>query len=158
MTLNITPIGTPKAFLERAFMQFEDECLLWPFSRDGQGYAKLWYHGRLELAHRVICERFNGKPPSPRHETAHSCGNGTKGCINGHHLRWATPQENTNDKFSHGTVRQGEKHWRTRLTEDDIKSIRSLAGTKGQREIGRWFGISQPQVSDIINRRYWRHV
>jgi len=97
-----TTPGAALRFLESTFAHFQDDCILWPFP-SASGYARVRYYGRSEWANRIVCERFNGKPPTPTHDSAHSCGKGHLGCINGYHLRWATRKENLADMALHGT-------------------------------------------------------
>ena len=144
--------GGPLKYLESLFMHFDDACIFWPFARDSNGQAHLRIEGRDRYGHRIICERFNGKPPSPQHKAAHDCGNGHLGCVNGYHLRWKTQKENSADMFVHGTCRQA------RLTERDVLAIRTLAGTKSQREIGERFGVTQATISRAINGQRWTHI
>lgn len=153
-----TANGAPLRFLESIFTHFEDNCIIWPFGRTLGGYAFIKHDGHQRLTSRIVCERFNGKPPSPKHQSAHSCGKGHLGCINGRHLSWKTSKENRADMLAHGTMPQGERHPRARLTENDVHAIRSLAGTATQREIAGHFGVKEVTVNAIISRRNWRHI
>lgn len=85
-----------------------DECLIWPFARQKDGYPVISHEGRAYGAHRRLCELVNGPPPTPQHQAAHGCGKGHLGCITNRHLRWATPAENCADKVIHGTNRPGK--------------------------------------------------
>ena len=114
--------GEPLKYLESLFTHCEDACISWPFARDSKGYGQIKIGGQARRVHRIVCERFNGKPPTVRHDAAHSCGNGHLGCANGYHLRWATRKENSADRYVHGTFRQAH------LTENDVLAIRALAG------------------------------
>lgn len=44
------------------------------------------------------------------------------------------------------------------LTNEQVRTIRALAGTMLQREIVEMFGIAQGQVSAIVNRRTWAAI
>ena len=48
---------------------------------------------------RIVCEEEHGPPPTPKHHAAHATPRGCIGrlCVNGDHLRWATPKENSQD-------------------------------------------------------------
>lgn len=56
-------------------------------------------------------------------------------------------------------VRRGARHNQAKLTDDDVREIRRLraAGVK-LAAIGRRFGIGTSNVSDIANRKTWRHL
>ena len=52
----------------------------------------------------------------------------------------------------------GERNARAKLSEDDVRTIRGLAGTVTNKELGRRFGVSDVTISYIILRRTWRHI
>ena len=81
----------------------KDSCLAWPFGRTSKGYGKIWVDGKTHLVSRLACAHAHGEAPTLTHEAAHSCGKGHEGCVNPHHLRWATRTENFADKIIHGT-------------------------------------------------------
>jgi hypothetical protein len=133
-----------------------DPCLIWPFARDEAGYGILGRgKGRTKSVSRRICEETYGLPPTPEHETAHSCGRGNDGCVTIGHLRWATRAENMADRLIHGTSNRGARHGMAKLTEADVVQIRNLCGHHFQREIAERFGIDQSTVSDIRRRKLW---
>lgn len=150
----MTKHGDPKRFLEAATEYAGDDCLLWPYG-NVRGYGNLWHNGKHQLVTRIICERLYGAPPTSAHEAAHSCGKGHLGCCNPRHLRWATSRENKADREAHGTAPHGERNSQAKLTASQAAVIRSLRGVSTCREIGRQFGISRTQVSDIQNGKYW---
>ena len=54
---------------------------------------------------------------------------------------------------------RGEKHYRSKLTEADVRRIRELRA-KGHKlkEIAAMYGVSYQNVGYIVNRRRWPHV
>lgn len=150
--------GQPRAFLEKAKTNKSDECLLWPFGHNGAGYGHLEIDGRLTLAHRLICEAFNGPAPDAKQEAAHLCGNGHLGCITGRHLTWKTRGENASDMSIHGTSMRGEKAHFAKLNAADVVAIREMAPRLSHSEIANIFGVSRSNVAYIIRRSTWRHV
>ena len=54
---------------------------------------------RRRYVHRLVCAAFHGPPPTPEHQAAHSDGNPSNNTRS--NLRWATPQENSDDKKIH---------------------------------------------------------
>ncbi len=136
-----------------------DDCLIWPFQRAQEsGVAMVKFKGKQGPATRVMCEMAHGKPPTPQHEAAHSCGKGHLGCISPKHLRWATHTENLADQLQHGTRIRGEKQHFAFLTENIVMEIRALAGSMPQAAIARRFCLRPQHVGKIINRKLWRHV
>jgi hypothetical protein len=144
-----------KKLVEVGLGRSEEECLFWPFATTKNGYALIRLNGKNNIVSRLMCEKLNGPAPSPKHQTAHSCGNGTKGCISGNHLRWATVKENNYDKIAHGTFLRGEDQTSTKLTEKEVIEIRRIAGSMRQEDIGAMYGVSQSTISMIVNRLHW---
>lgn len=128
----------------------QEDCLIFPFSKQSNGYSQFKYKGRYYLAHRQMCRWRHGKPPSKYHFAAHSCGNGHLGCINPGHLSWKTPKENSADRLVHGTMSK-------KLSVSQIRKIRRyLSETKlTYRQIGAKFGISAVMVHNIFHGRAW---
>lgn len=148
-----TPPGEPKRFIEEVALPFDgDECLIWPYTRDGFGYGKT---SDGSYVHRLVCEAANGPPPSPSHEVAHSCGNGHGGCISPKHVRWATRGENARDKVLHGRSLRGAKNPTAKLTEAQILQIRSLKDELTQAAIAKKFGVSKQTISLILKGEVW---
>lgn len=151
--------GAPMKFINEVALPFSgDECLLWPFAKDQHGYGQVWIDGALRGAHRVVCIKSHGQAPSPSSQAAHSCGMGHEGCVNPRHLRWDTRIGNFLDKEAHGTLAFGEKHPSSKLTDDDIREIRSLSSTMPQKDIAEMFGVSKPTISAIMTGKRWAHV
>lgn len=100
--------GKPVAYLHEIVFAYEgDECLIWPFSKDRKGYGQVRFAGKLHIVSRLACQEANGPPPTPKHEAAHSCGNGHLACATKRHLSWKTRTENMADKVMHGTSMRG---------------------------------------------------
>lgn len=144
--------GSPMEWLEAHVDYDGDECLIWPFQRDKDGYAT----GSRYRACRVMCDRRHGPAPVTSMVAAHNCGKGHEGCINPRHLRWTTQQDNIDDKKLHGTVLSGERHCLAKLTELQVKEIRRLRGTITQRDVAALYGISTSNVGMIQRGQTWR--
>jgi len=152
-----TPRGTALKFFENEVLSHKgNDCLIWPFGQQPNGYAQIWVDGRYVYTHRLVCERTHGLPPTQEHHAAHDCGKGHEGCVNPRHLRWATSKENEADKRAHGTIVRGERCYNARLTKPDVKAIYQMHGTC--REIAARFNVSAKTVSNIKTGKAWRHV
>ena len=145
-----------QAFVERALRFDGDECLIWPFRRDSDGYAKAQFGGKRIFVHRLLSERVNGAAPTERHMTAHNCGNGHLGCANPRHLRWATPKENSADMVAHGTRLDGIRNPAAKLTEEQARAIRSYRGSMTNTALAESFGISVWTLYAIRSNRIWK--
>lgn len=156
--LDRAPNGSFLRWLEEHQAFEGSECLIWPFkTKTLSGYAgTLEFEGSRSHAHRVMCILVHGQPSSPGLEAAHNCGMGHMGCVNPRHLRWASPQENTADKFAHGTVLRGEGLPTTKLTEDQVREIRKRR-QRGETlsRLADEFGVSFQLVSMIARGKCW---
>lgn len=134
-----------------------EECLIWPFAKNKQGYGVLHAVNSSRLAHRIMCEIKNGKPESEKLDAAHSCGNGHLGCVNPMHLRWDSRSGNCSDKMAHGTDNRGEKSPVSKLTNFDVSKIRRLRGSIPQRELAIRFGVDQSNICKIQKNVSWSY-
>lgn len=126
-----------------------EECLIWPQSRNHQGYGQVGYFGKVKKAHHIMCRLAHGEPPTPKHHAAHSCGNGHGGCVHPKHLSWKTPTEN---RLEARPVTKGRKHLRPEVVLQIRKSPKSYLGIAD--EFGVYFGT----VGKIKRRELYRDL
>lgn len=155
-----TPRGEAAAFYREVVLTYDGaDCLIWLYSRTKKdGYAEMILEGRNVLVSRQVCIDTHGPPPTPKHESAHRCGKGHLGCVNRHHLRWATPVENSADKRIHGTILAGESLPASKLTEADVIYIRSLPKKYDRQKEADRLSVSTHSVSQARIGATWRHV
>lgn len=147
----------------------ERGCWIWQKAtdRNGYGYAKVPKHARLtsaspsRKAHRLAYEAFVGPIPkgSGYHGTCvlHKCD--VPACCNMDHLRLGTNDDNMADMVAKGRQARGERNWRAKLTDDDVREVRRrLAAGELQRAIAAEMGISQTSVSKVQRGVRWAHV
>lgn len=155
LTITRTPNGRPKEFLEQVALLYEgDDCLIWPFSKSFDGYAKIVWEGKGSTVTRIICEIIYGHPGDGYH-AAHSCGNGMKGCVNKRHLSWKTEAENQAEKFVHGTVLRGENNPPAKLTNAQVTEIVSLRGIESHSKLSKRFGVGKSTIGQIMTGARW---
>lgn len=149
--------GEAENYLNDVVLSYSgDDCLIWPFDRTEQGYARIKPQGNgTRVVPRIVCERIYGDPPTPEHEAAHSCANGHGGCVNPKHLRWATRLENAADMVIHGNSNRGTRAPTARLTPNDVRRIRHLGERMQQKEIARIYRVSPSTVRKILVRESW---
>ena len=94
-----------------------DECLLWPFSHNGNGYGTMRTGSKTVRVSRRVCEHVNGPPPTPKHDAAHSCGNGHIGCCTKRHMSWKTRSENLLERRIHKTFGRGTVRFEIEVPE-----------------------------------------
>ncbi len=89
--------------------------------------------------HTAVLLAFVGDRPTPAHQCAHSDGDTTNNRLS--NLRWATPKENNADKVRHGTLRFGENHQSTRLSNGVLEAIFAASAR----------GLSHGQIGKLVN-------
>ena len=133
-----------------------DECWDWQGHTDAYGYGALGRGGKVLKAHRVSYELHVGPIPEGA-QLLHSCDRPI--CVNPHHLRAGGHHDNVTDAIERERYRKGAQHWNVKLTEEDVREIRSLREEgKTYRAIADDYGVSTGAVRDIINHRNWKHV
>lgn len=152
-----TAQGELRRYIDTIVLPFAgDDCLIWPYGRDKDGYAQGGYPGiKSHRAYRAVCELVHGAPPSPKHHAAHSCGRGHEGCISPSHLSWKTPSENAEDTRAHGTMMMGSGHTNSKLTENDVRAIRKLFGRMTHENIAARYGVARATISLISSGATW---
>lgn len=137
----------------------DDDCLIWPFSRNPiNGYGHFGHERKHYLAHRFMCKLAHGEPPTPKHQAAHSCGKGRDGCINPRHLSWKTHSQNQLDRRLHGTKHNAWWGKKGKLKPQQVLAIRALKGQLTQAAIARDFMTTESNVRAIQNGKTWRHL
>lgn len=135
-----------------------DGCWEWCAGRDPNGYGRIGINEIPVLAHRVSYEIAHGVKLSPHQVVMHMCDN--PGCVRPSHLRMGDHAANMADKMAKGRhvygTSKGEAHGCAKLTDALVREIRASAETGVA--IAARYGISTSQVSDIRNRRVWRHL
>ena len=133
------------------------DCWLWTACINSHGYGQFGLNGKVHRAHRVSYTLCNADIPDGLF-VRHTCHNPL--CVNPAHLIVGTQQDNMDDKVRAGrqAKQKGEAHGRSKLTDSDVREIRDLAGWFTQREIGDMYGVKNPQISDIILRKKWKHI
>ena len=125
-------------------------CWLWRGNQKGFGYGS---GPRGEYAHRWAYRRFVG--PIPRGLfVLHHCD--TPLCVNYAHLFLGTQDDNLKDAAAKGRIKRGGDHYNAKLTEADVRSIRSLRGSGAPAtQLCQRYNISFQTVWRILNRKTW---
>jgi len=108
------------------------------------------------MVHILVLETFVGLRPMG-YECRHL--DGTR--INNHvtNLAWGTHSENQLDRRLHRTAKQGEKSHYAKLKTDDVLQIRRrVANGELHRVIAEDFHVCPATISDIVQRRSWKHI
>lgn len=137
-----------------------DNCWLWSGSVfQSRGYGQVWIPGikTPQRAHRVSWIINNGPIPDGMC-VLHRCD--CRLCVRPDHLWIGTQRENIDDMVKKGRSQRGENSHRSKLTNADVIEIREMwhTGLYTQLAIADYFGIRQPQVSEIVRRTSWSHI
>src|ERR1700686_397720 len=138
-----------------------DECWLWTASRYSFGYGcfRLSRVKKNCAAHLYSFALYYGGIPDGMH-VLHKCDNPP--CVNPAHLFPGTDADNATDRTNKGRTKnpsyKGIAHPRNKLSEQDIREIRRLAGEVTQRYLGLYYGVSQAQISHIVTKKLWNHL
>jgi hypothetical protein len=97
----------------------------------------------------VIAYRITYGPVPPGMEVQHSCDNGP--CCNQAHLSAGTHAKNMADMAARGRAATGERNARTKLTDEQVATIRTRhAEGWSRRSLSVTYGIRPEYVSQII--------
>jgi len=155
-----TPRGTAMRYFEAHIHDQTDDCMIWPYAADKDGYGYLWRPGagRYTRVGVLACTYRNGPMPRPGMVAAHGTCHDVR-CWNPRHLTWKTHYENAQDRKRDGTTLHGEANHRAKLTEELVLQIRALHREgNSQTEIGRRIGVTSKLVNSIVLRRRWAHL
>jgi hypothetical protein len=136
-----------------------NECWLWTGRKNRDGYGVVRISGKKELAHRAAYRATFGDIPTGL-SVRHCCDNPP--CCNPAHLRVGTHADNMQDKILRGRQMRGETHYAAKLTDDTVRTIRAeyVRGCRnfGGAALARRFGVSDMTISEVANRKIWRHT
>lgn len=111
--------------------------------------------GKWKLVHRIIYETFNGEIPEGmviRHKNDIPYDNRLENLLVG------TQTDNMQDAIKSGRFIVGSKHALSKLTEEDVLYIRSMAGKISHEQMAKKFNVTRRAISHVISRTSWKHV
>lgn len=138
-----------------------DSCWPWKGGHYPNGYGKSSYMGTDIGAHRLSWIVHFGPIPNSVW-VLHKCDN--RWCNNPSHLFLGTPTDNQHDRNIKGRGNNpcGENAPNVKLSNSDIFEIRSLRSDNlkywTHRRLAAKFGVSNSNISNILNRHSWKHI
>jgi len=106
--------------------------------------------------HVLVAAAFIGPRPAG-YDICHNDGDKTNNRAD--NLRYAPRVWNIREKWDHGTMARGDNVGGSKLTPEKVREIRCLHEMGATNpQIAEVFGISPPNVSQIVLRRTWSHI
>ena len=143
--------------MSNVLVSLDTRCWNWMLFVNAAGYGRIRLRNprRQAYAHRASYEAFHGPVPDGLN-VLHKCDNPS--CVNPDHLFAGTQKQNIIDCRDKGRLvdNRGQKHGMAKLTEDQVREIRKWTGSYASG--GRYFGLSEATVRNIIQRKSWRHI
>jgi hypothetical protein len=137
-----------------------DECLIWPFHKDRDGYGRLrpFHEGaRITVgAHRLTFKLKYGRWPEPC--ALHSCDNPS--CVNPRHISEGTNTQNQREKLERGRSLKGTQQVAAKLTEEIVREARKeyIPRKMGFHRLAKKYGVTKHAMMLAITGKSWRHV
>jgi hypothetical protein len=137
-------------------------CIIHTYAPHHGGYAKVKVNGKTTLLHRVVYANANSVTLDEIADKVvrHTCDN--RQCINSEHLLLGTQLDNVKDREdrNRGNAVRGAQHYKTKLTEDDVRYIRHSYYKQGipVSALALKYSMSEDAVRNIANGTRWAHV
>ena len=110
--------------------------------------------------HRIVASAFLGVSPFPKAVINHKDGNKQNNVPE--NLEWCTSKENNRHAMEAGLTRHvgspGEKNGRAKLTETQVRIIRSLHGKISSNRLAALCNVARSLIQRIQKGEAWSHI
>lgn len=154
---------TPEKFWSRVQKGFWSRmhgtysCWLWTGATNTGGYGSVGWGGKVYTAHRIAAwlsglVHTAAAPKSKRDPThvLHTCDN--RRCCNPDHFFLGTYRDNMLDMYvkRRHAVYRGARHTNAKLTVEDVRRIRELAGSVTCASLAREYEVSESTIRNVV--------
>ena len=145
----------------KSFHSGEGRILVPLHAKGGYLRVKLTKDGKIRtlLIHRIVAELFIPNPEN-KPEVHHRDDNPANNCVE--NLEWVTEEENSRYAKEAGNFTKGEKHHKAKLTEADVKYIRThyipSDSEFGMVALAKKFGVNRETIYAIVHYKTWKHI
>lgn len=161
MTLTVDQERRFWSHTRQAQRHMDTPCIEWhgaiSKSQRGEGYGNVKIDGRNFKAHVIGFLLQFGHMPKSGNVVMHMCDN--RRCV--YHLEEGSQSDNMFDmhRKGRGFVPMGENNPGSKLTADDVKSIRvdSALGASYAEQAER-YAVTQATIKRIVEGKTWKHV
>ena len=136
------------------------KCWVWAGSCDAHGYGQLTvttapYRHTTRKAHRISWALHHDDPGDQF--VLHACDNPP--CVNPHHLRLGTQQDNADDTVRRGRTARGGLNGHAKLTAEMVgEAKKRCSAGESYASIAREFGVTGTTISRSVRGLRWGHL
>ncbi len=128
------------------------------FDKNGYLIIPLWKENKqyIRKIHRLVAEAFI---PNPKNKPQVNHKNGIKNDNRIENLEWVTNKQNHEHAMKNGLYINiiGEKHYKAKLTENNVKEIKKHPEIT-QKTFAERFGVNRWQIYAIRHGITWKHI
>lgn len=110
---------------------------------------------QTRTVHSLIAEAFLGPTPLG-HQIDHIDGDKLNNRLS--NLEYVTPAQNSLRAVALGLSPVGERHYRAKLTEANVHSIRQIYRRGRGPELALKFGVHISMIHYVVHRKNWKHL
>lgn len=129
-------------------------------TKNNRGYHIVTFrvNGRSlqRTVHRLVAIIFVNNLDPKRNTVNHDYGD--KNDNRAQSLSWMTYSENSQHGVEHGLIQSGSDNYQATLDDTQVKTIRSLKGEIGYRELAAYFKVGIWTINRVMQRATYRNV